>query len=194
MAFSILPTDSPDRKIVEIDSGTNELISDSIKRAQRTPEQLAQEANAGVSETAGSLGPSATLEAQRDQRMGYSGNAMNKAISNQYGRMASRDVGRIKDAQSATSQMQKSAELQRAAAHAMARQNVQIQSYQKLMEAYNAAETARAQVLSSILGAGGSVAGAALANKSAAKAPQPAPSPTGYGAAGGSYNNYGNMA
>jgi hypothetical protein len=42
--------------------------------------------------------------------------------------------------------------VQQGFAQAQARQNVTLQSYSKLMEAYNATESARAQMLSSILG------------------------------------------
>ncbi len=152
---------APDRKIIGLDPGTNSLIDSSIARGQQTPDQFAQQSLSGVPEAGAKAQLSDEQGAQEDARSGYTGSAINQAIRNQYNAQSGANIQRLQSAYSQNAIFQKNAALQQASAQAMARQNVTTQSYQKLMEAYNNTETARAQLLSAVLGAGGTVAGMA---------------------------------
>lgn len=160
-------TTAPQPTIVPIDSGTNSLIDSAVARGQQTPDQFAQQQNQGVEQTANQAFQSAPQARQQDstQGYGYGQGSINDAIRNQYRAVAGKNISNLESSYSQNAVFQKSAALQQASAEAMARQNVSTQAYSKLMDAYNQTEAARAQVLSSILGAGGAVAGGAAAKR-----------------------------
>lgn len=154
---------APTPTIVPLDSGTNSLIDSAVARGQQTPQQFADLQNQGVSEGAHQANQSSPQALQSDATRGYSDGSINQAIRNQYQSQSGNNINQLKTAYSQNAVFQKSAALQQASAEAMARQNVTTQSYATLMNAYNQTEQARAQVLNSILGAGGMVVGAAIA-------------------------------
>lgn len=159
-------TTAPQPTLVPLDSGTNSLIDQSVARGGQSTQQFADQQNAGVDQAATQgYGQNPQQAQQHDQSMGYSGadGAVNSAIRNQYRADSGATIDRLKDAYSQQAVFQKNAALQQASAEAMARQKVTTQSYATLMNAYNQTEAARAQVLNSILGAGGMVGGAAAA-------------------------------
>ncbi len=158
-------TVAPQHTIIPIDQGTNNLINQAGTIAAQTPEQFAQQQNQGVADAAHQAQQSDAQAAQQNARSGYSNDAINGAIRNQYNQQAGSRVQQIQEANNQNAVFEKAAATQRAAAEAMARQNVTTSSYEKLMSAYNATETARAQVLSSILGAGGMAAGMYAGNR-----------------------------
>jgi hypothetical protein len=152
--------EAPDRKIIKIDPQTNQLIDEGIQRAGQTPDQIAARHLEGVDQAAGLARQSDQQAAQQQASLGYSSPGMNQAIRNQYNSQAGQEINRLKNAYGQNAEFEKSAQIQQAFAQAQARQNVTLQSYSRLMDAYNATEGARAQMLSSILGAGGSAMGA----------------------------------
>ena len=158
-------TTAPQPNIVGLDPGTNSLIDASVARGQQTPSQFAEQSNAGVSEAPTSALQTKEQGHQQDQSQGYASSSMNDAIRNQYRNQMGQNVGRLENTYSQNAVFQKNAALQQASAEAMARQNVTSQSYSRLMSAYNQTEAARAQVLNSILGAGGAAAGTAAAGR-----------------------------
>lgn len=158
---SITPNLSmPNYTQVPVDQGTNNLINQSISRASQTPQQFAQQQDQGVAQGAQMAQQSGAQASQQDAREGYSSGAVNQAIRNQYNAQAGARIQNMQDSYNQSAIFQKSAAMQQAAAEATARQNVTSQTYANLMKAYNDTETARAQVLQSILGAGGMAAGA----------------------------------
>lgn len=165
-------TTAPQPTLVPLDPGTNSLIDQSVARGQQSTQQFADQQNAGVNQAATQgYGQTPQQAEQHDQSMGYSGadGAMNSAIRNQYRADSGATINRLKDAYSQQAVFQKSQALQQASAQAMARQKVTTQSYSTLMNAYNQTEAARAQVLNSILGAGGMVGGSLAARQRGAR-------------------------
>lgn len=171
----------PDYHPATLDAGTQGLIDQSIKRSQMTPDQFAAEQNQGVSESANQLAQNEQQAKQSDQSMGEAPgqDAINSAIRNQYASQTGKTVNRLKDAYSQNAMMTKNAALLQASTNAIARQNIQVQTYSQLMNAQNQVEAARAQIISSILGAGGSAAGMAMANRKKSNS----------GGGGGGFNN-----
>jgi hypothetical protein len=131
----------PDRKIIPIDPQTNQLIDEGIKRAKQTPEQIAAQRLQGVDTAAKGAQQSDQNATQQQAALGYSSPGMNQAIRNQYNSQAGTEINRLKNAYGQSAEFEKSAMVQQAFAQAQARQNVTLQSYSKLMDAYNATES-----------------------------------------------------
>lgn len=188
---------APQPTIVPLDAGTNGLIDQAVARGQQSQQQFADQQNQGVTEGSqqASQTPQAATDADQSRGYGEGGQAINTAIRNQYQSQSGATINRLKDAYSQNAAFQKNQALQQASAEAMARQKVTTQSYATLMNAYNQTEAARAQVLNSILGAGGMMAGAAAARpkQGAQQSITDGPGVASAGAGEGSFNA-GNIA
>lgn len=158
-------TTAPQPTMVPLDQTTNDLINQQSQYASQAPQQFAQQQDQGVAQQAAQAQQSGAQASQQDATQGYSQGAVNGALRNQYNAQAGSRVQQIQNAYNQNAVFQKNAAVQQSFNESMARQNVTTQSYSELMKAYNATETARAQVLQSILGAGGMMAGAAMAKR-----------------------------
>lgn len=161
----------PTYQAAPLDQGTQDLINQSIERSHQTPEQFAQQQNQGISELAGKAQQNEVLQGQKTQASGggIGQDSINNAINKQYSSYAGADVGRLEKANEQAAIMQKNQALQIASANAMARKNIEVSTYQQLMQAQNATETARAQVLSSVIGAAGTGIGMYAANRKSSR-------------------------
>ncbi len=149
----------------QLDPGTNAIINNQANLAGQSTQQFANQTNQGVAQGAAQAQQSAPQANQEDLRQGYSNGSVNQAIRNQYNAQAGARVQQIQDANTQGAVFQKQAQTQQAFAMAMARQNVQTSTYENMMKAYNDTETARAQVLSSVLGGAGAAAGIYAGNR-----------------------------
>lgn len=180
---------------VPIDAGTNGLIQGAIDRSGQSTTDFANQSNAGVEEAAKSGQQTDQQAAQQAAGLGGSSGNINQAIRNQYNTQAGQQVHRLQDTNSQLAEYKKAAALQQAAGEAMARQKVTVDAYSRLMDSYNQTEAARAQMLSSIFGAGGMAAGtAAGSRRKSAGAPDSISDMPGTTDAGGGYSNAGSIA
>lgn len=84
---------NPDRNIVGLDSATESLMNQREDRANKTPEQLASEAQAGVQQDSGAAFRDQGL---MNQRFGGADNPMSGAIANRQSRNYLKSVNAIK--------------------------------------------------------------------------------------------------
>lgn len=155
---SILGGSGPSLNIVPLDSGTQGLIKGQVDRATAGPGAIAEKANAGVREAGAQAQATPDQTNQRAAQTGE-GSAGLSAIRNQYMKTAGDAVGGIVRSNQANAAVTQGNMLNQAARSALAQQQVQTQNYEMMTQAMNAADAARAQVLSNVLGVGGMAAG-----------------------------------
>lgn len=145
--------DAPDRKNVDLNPKAKELIKAGVNRAMRSPEEYAAERNAGVDNATQVIGPNENQLNQQAAQMGQDP-AMLKAISNVYQGQAGQQIARLKSDNNLKSGLMKAESLKRMAHAAIAQQNVETQNFERLTDAYNQNEIARAQFVSSLFQVG----------------------------------------
>lgn len=185
---------APTPTLVPIDAGTNNLIQGAIDRSGQSTQAFADQSNAGTNEAARSGQQSDQQARQQDVALGGSPNSINQAIRNQYNAQAGQQVHRLQDTNAQLAEYKKAAALQQAAGEAMARQNVSVQGYKMLMDSYNQTEAARAQMLSSIFGAGGMAVGTAAGRRGGGGGPGSISDMPGTTDAGGGYASASSIA
>jgi hypothetical protein len=167
---SLLGGSGPDLKVVELDPGTQALINQQSKNAQAGPGAIADKMNAGVRE-AGNQAQATPDQTQSRAAQTGEDTAGLQAIRNQYMKTAGDAVGGIVRQNQANAAVQQGQLLNQAARSRLAQQQVATQNYEMMTQAMNAADQARAQVLSNVLGVGGMAAGMYAAGPAGAKKP-----------------------
>jgi len=180
---------SPNLSVVPLDTGTQNIIGKQISQATQSPDQTVAQLNQGVS----GAGTSALQnEAQGTQEAARSGQSpgMLQAIRNQYSGLAGQNIRNTLDQGKYNAIAQQAQWQQQAARSMLAQQQVETQNYTMLSQAMMQAEAARAQALSSILGAAGTIGGYAMAkgNKKETQKPYTVELPAM------NEGNYGNIA
>lgn len=143
---------APDRVIVPVDKDADELLRAGVKRAQRSPDEIAQDTNYGMDRT-GNL-------AQSDQSISgdaaQSGQdpAMMKAISNLYQGQAGAQIDKIKGQNGINATFSKADSLRKLSMAALGQQRVETANFERMTQAYNDQEAARSQLVSSIFQVG----------------------------------------
>jgi hypothetical protein len=146
-----------------LDSNAKKIIDQTVNNATAPTAEIAAKMNNNV-------GAAAQTTQQSDQaiKQQAAGSAqdpsMLQAIRNQYGQVASKGIQRVIDSNNSQAALTKAQWLQNAAQQAMAQQNVEMQNYENLTQAYTDSQMARAQLLSSVLSLGGTVGGMAASN------------------------------
>ena len=151
--------DGPSRTIVGLDPTTNKLINTQINQA--TDPNLSQTLQSGAAQSGQNMLQTDTGATQEAAGMGQNP-AMMQAIRNQYNNVAGKHINQLMQQSNNTSEITRAAMLQRAQASAHASAQVQISNYERMVDAMNNAEMARAQTISGILGLGGMAAGMAM--------------------------------
>jgi len=145
----------PDMQIVPLDSGTKGLIGESVGRAvSQTPDQIRNQMLQGVEANVSSLSPSSQMISQESARTGQDPYMMS-AIQNRYRSETARDLDRFKSQADLQSRIQKGQRMAQVAQSAIAGQQVQLNNFAALSQAYQMNEAARAQVISSVIGLAG---------------------------------------
>lgn len=152
---------APDPKIVGEDPQTAALIAEGTNRATAPTEEHAANINANVG-TMSQLGgkPGDATDAALGQGPGFL-----TALRNQYAARSSRDIDKIQSGNMQRAEMMRADKMRKMAQAAMGQQRAMTQNYEMLTQAYNDAEIARAQLVSSIFQMGGQAGGMAMANK-----------------------------
>jgi hypothetical protein len=150
---------------VELDPETRQRMNDYITRSSRSPEEMAAEQNAGAQQ----LGQRAFETPEQIQRQVAGGmtdnSSMLQAIRNKYNKSAQKDISGLMKKNEIDSPLRGAEALKKASEVAMARQNVAMENYSNMVNAYNQSQIARAQVISSLFSAGGTAAGYGFAGK-----------------------------
>jgi len=148
----------PSLNIVPLDSGTQNLINGQVHNAAQSDQQISDRLNAGVKD-AGQQGMQTSD--QLNQRATQTGEnpASLEAIRRQYNKVAGDAVGSVVRNNQTNAAMTRANWMNQAARSALAQQQVQTQNYEMMSQAMNAADAARAQILSNILGVVGTGAG-----------------------------------
>jgi len=152
----------PSLNIVPLDPGTQNLIKGQIGNSTQNDATIAEKLNSGVA-AAGQQGMQSSD--QLNQRAAQTGEnpASLEAIRRQYNKVAGDTVASVVRNNQTNAAMTRANWMNQAARSMLAQQQVQTQNYQMLTQAMNAADAARAQILSNVLGVGGMAAGMALA-------------------------------
>ena len=156
-----LVKNAPDPKIVGEDPETANLIKQGVDRATAPTEEHAANINANVgtmSQLGGKTGE------QIDSGLAQSPGFLT-ALRNQYAARSSSDINKIHTNNQQRAEMMRADKMRKMAMAAMGQQRAMTQNYEMLTQAYNDAEIARAQLVSSIFQMGGQAGGMAMANK-----------------------------
>jgi hypothetical protein len=154
----------PDLKIVPLDPGTQNLINNQVKNANVSTGEIASKMNAGVQDAGNQAMQTSDGLNQRAAQTGESAGSL-QAIRNQYNKYAGDAVGNVVRSNQANAAMTRANWQNQAARNAIAQSQVQTQNYEMMTQAMNAADAARAQVLSNVLGVGGMAAGMYLGGR-----------------------------
>lgn len=159
---------APDPKIVGEDPQAAALITEGTNRAVAPTSEHAANINANVANMSQLNGkPDEATDAGLGQSPGFL-----TALRNQYAARSSKDIDKIQAGNMQRAEMMRADKMRKMAQAAMGQQRVMTQNYEMLTQAYNDAEAARAQLVSSIFQMGGAAGGAAMANKRK-KSPEP---------------------
>lgn len=159
---SVLGGSGPSLNVVPLDPATQGLISNQVSNANQSTGAIADKMNTGVRAAGAQAQQTGDQTQARAAQTGESSSGL-QAIQNQYRKVAGDAVGGVVRQNQATAAITQSNWQQQAARSAIAQQQVQTQNYSMMTQAMNAADMARAQVLSNVLGVGGMAAGMALA-------------------------------
>lgn len=152
---------APDPVIVPEDPQTAAMIKEGVDRSTAPTEEHAANINANVANMSQLGGKSGE---QTDAGLGQSPGFLN-ALRNQYAARSSKDIDKIQAGNHQRAEMMRADKMRKMAMAAMGQQRAQTQNYEMLTQAYNDAEAARAQLISSIFQMGAGAGGAAMANK-----------------------------
>lgn len=156
---------SPSLNVVSLDPGTQKLIGQQYSNATRSDAQIANDKNTGVA--ASGQGALQSSQGANQEAAGQGENVgMLQAIRNKYNQTANQGINNIVKQNQMTAGLDRAQLLKNAASGALAQQNVETMNYQEQANAMNQAEMARAQMLNSVLGAGGMIGGQYMARRS----------------------------
>lgn len=141
---------APERKIVELDQGTQGLINQVNDRSNRDASAFGADINQGVAGAADSLGESPQAAMQSDLRAGGPTPYMGEALRQAYSSRSQENVGRLIKSNEYKGMLAKGDQMRRAAQTQIAQQRVAANNNARLVDAYNQQEAARAQFISSI--------------------------------------------
>jgi hypothetical protein len=145
---------APSRQVTELDQTTKGLIDEYAARGQRPEEEITKEGYGLADEAAAQVSSPSNIG-------GYSP-MMGDAIRMKYNEAAQRDMGKLKLQSEMQGRLDKAQQMRTGWEMFMAKQNIATQNFAKAAEAKMQSEALRAQVLSSIFGAAGTVAGIGL--------------------------------
>lgn len=165
--------DAPAPTFVQPDANTERLMGQGADEALRSPDQWAQDATAGIDQIRDRAMPTGDQVAQQQQGLAMSPTGLEGALAARYSRLAGQDIDAIKRKADVQARMKRADRLQESSVAYQGKQQAMAENYAQLMEANIANQRARAAVLQSVLGAGGMMAGHAMANRQA-PAPQTA--------------------
>lgn len=151
--FDALLGGTPDRQVVGLDGGTQDIINKAIERS--TNQDALKEANRGVEESGNKIAmPNQTGMAQNP--------GMLQAIRNQYSKLADKNIQKVIRQNQFNAPFMRQDQYGHGFDMAMASKQVQTQNFAMLQQANADSAIARAQALNGILTAGGMVGGAML--------------------------------
>lgn len=154
-----------------IDQGTQGIINQDTGLASQDAGTIAGNLNQGVSQEGNKV-----LQGSQQGNQGATATGQNPAmlaaIRNQFNAQAQSGINQITQNNTTNAQLTKANYLQQAAQFAQAQQNVENNTFAELTGAYNDANAARAQAISSVLSLGGTAGGMAMANNKRSNAPR----------------------
>lgn len=150
--------DAPQVGTVNVDRDTDSLINEASADARRPLGDITQETLAGTNAISDRL--------NQDQMLATGGleynPTMGTALANRYSRVAGSDIEGLKKRAEQASRAKKADRLRSSFQMVMARNQVKSGAYQRLLQAESNRQAARAEVMRSLIGLGGAVAGGAF--------------------------------
>jgi len=146
----------PKASIVGLDNPTKDLIHEGVQRSiNESSGDISGQLQEGTAQAMDSLsGPDAGLTAAGT---GQDENML-RAIQNKFRNESSKDLKKFRMQTDLQSKLLKSQRMQQMSQQAMMKQNVMTQNFAMLSQAYQQNEAARAEVISNIIGLGGTAA------------------------------------
>ena len=144
----------PNQEIISLDPQTQGMIAEGVNRAVgQTPSDIANQSMAGVESAVRGLSPSDDMVNREAVRTGQNPYLMS-AVQNKLRQETSRDLARFKSQADIQARLAKAQRMQQISQSALAGQQVQLNNFMALSQAYQQNEMARAQVISNVIGLG----------------------------------------
>lgn len=158
--------DAPERKNIELDAGTQELMAAQTAQAQETPEQIADRLTKGLPEQASGFNQASEFS----NKFGSQVDPYSQALSNRFSRKMGDEQALMKSRARAAAPEQILQAQDRARRGAQAKAGMALQQQAAKYEAIAAKKNARAQMMGTIMGIAGTVGGAAIGGPAGAAA------------------------
>lgn len=145
---------------VAVDPRTESQLNRLTQEAARSSQDLASEANQGLDDSAKAI---VAADKSYLKRLGENDGAVSKAIQKRYENLLGSDIKRLRAQGEVQARLDRGKNLEQAAAVAQARNNINMQNWQRQMQAHQANQAARSQAIASVFGLAGTVGGALIA-------------------------------
>lgn len=159
---------APDVKKVDLDPGTQELLNQGTNRATRPDSEFGSEINQNVGQAAASHNLRSEGAQQESNNFGQTPQFM-EALRQSYSARAGENINNLVRSNEHRGRLQKADELRQMSIAALGQQRAATQNYAMLTQAYNQAEMARAQFVSSLFQVGNQAMATNAANRSPRK-------------------------